>query len=92
MASTVSVSADEAQRNLSVLLAAVRSGAEVTIKEQDAPDVKLVRVEGNARVEEQTQEQRMAWLAELEKHWATVEPVVVGPWTREELYERDRWK
>jgi hypothetical protein len=23
----------------------------------------------------------------LEAHWATLTPIVVGPWTREELYE-----
>jgi hypothetical protein len=32
---------------------------------------------------------RLKALEALEAHWATLEPIVVGPWTREELYERD---
>jgi hypothetical protein len=32
---------------------------------------------------------RAAAMAKLEAHWATLEPIVVGPWTREELYQTD---
>ena len=31
---------------------------------------------------------RTAAMTKLEAHWATLKPIVVGPWTREELYQR----
>jgi prevent-host-death family protein len=36
-----------------------------------------------------SREERLAAVEELKRHWATQEHITIGPWTREELYERD---
>jgi len=36
-----------------------------------------------------TREQRLAALEKLKQRWATQQHITIGPWTREELYERD---
>ena len=36
-----------------------------------------------------TREERLAAVEEMKRHWATQKHITIGPWTREELYERD---
>ena len=85
MTKHMTVSATEANRSFSKLLRAVRAGQRVTILSHGEPVAEL----GPPSVEKDDREARMKALAELEAHWATLTPVVVGPWTRDELYERD---
>ena len=82
---TNSVTATEANRSFSKLLRAVRRGEKVDITLHGRKIAVLKPVDPEAP----TREQRLKALEKLKKHWATVEPVTVGPWTREELYERD---
>jgi len=85
MSNVLTMTATEAGRRFSKLLRLVENGARVRITSRgrtvaviDAPDA-----EDDGREAE-----RKAWDA-MEAHWATMEPVTVGPWTRAELYERD---
>ena len=82
----ITVTATEANRSLSRLLREVAQGKRVVITSHgrkiavmQAPDQP-----GPSR------EERLAALAKLQQRWATQEHITIGPWTREELYERDR--
>ena len=80
------VPAAEANRSFSKLLKAAREGKRITITSHGEPVAELIPAGESARSE---RERRLKVLAELEAHWATLEATVVGPWTSEELYERD---
>lgn len=82
------VPAAEANRSFSKLLRAAREGKRVTITSHGEPVAELIPAGEEAR-RAAKRAQRLAALAELQAHWATLEPQVIGPWTREELYERD---
>jgi prevent-host-death family protein len=84
---TITVPAAEANRRFSALLRAARNGTRVTITSHGEPVAQLVPVEG-WNISEEAQRKREVALEELRAQWALQEPVVVGPWTREELYER----
>jgi prevent-host-death family protein len=84
---TLTVPAAEANRRFSKLLRAAREGTRITITSHGQPVAELGPVENGA---EDTEHRRLRAAQDaLEAHWATLEPRVVGPWTREELYERD---
>ena len=82
------VPATEANRSFSKLLRAAREGRRVTITSHGEPVAELIPAGEEAR-EAAKRARRLEALEALEAHWAALEPVVVGPWTREELYERD---
>jgi prevent-host-death family protein len=79
------VTASEANRSFSKLLRAVGRGEKVEITSHGRKVAVLAPVEREAP----TREQRLEALEKLKKHWAEREFKVIGPWTREELYERD---
>jgi prevent-host-death family protein len=82
---TTSVTATEANRSFSKLLRAVERGENVEITSHGRKIAVLRPID----LEAPTREERLKALEKLKKHWATLEPITVGPWTRDELYERD---
>lgn len=82
------VSAAEANRQFSKLLRAAREGERITITSHGEPVAEIGPVGG--RDPEEARRERLRGAQEaLDAHWATVQPVVVGPWTRAELYKRE---
>ncbi len=81
----MTVSAAEANRSFSKLMRAAEEGIEVTITSRGKPKVKLVRVAEDEADREQLRQAFDRLLARLEKQ----EPTVIGPWTRDDLYDRD---
>ncbi len=86
--SQLTVSAAEANRSFSKLLRAAKAGARVTITSHGEPVAELGPISMESR-DIAEQERRRAALERLRDHWRTVVPAVVGPWLREDLYERD---
>jgi prevent-host-death family protein len=84
MNAPIRVSATEANRSLSRLLREVARGRRVEITSHG----RKVAVISPAD-EAPTREQRLAALERLKESWATQEHITIGPWTRDELYERD---
>jgi prevent-host-death family protein len=82
---TTTVTATEANRSFSKLLRAVERGERVEITSHG----RTVAVLAPAEMEVPSREQRLKALEKLKKRWATQPHVTIGPWTREELYERD---
>jgi prevent-host-death family protein len=83
----ITVTATEANRSLSRLLRQVAQGKRVEITSHGRAIARMVPIEPES--EEIRRTRKLAALAKLQEHWATVEPVTVGNWTREELYDRD---
>lgn len=86
MGHSLTMTATEANRKFSALLRAVEKGNDVTITSHGREVAIISKPDGTAKAE---QEKRLAALERLKAHWAVIEPVTVGPWTRDELYERD---
>jgi prevent-host-death family protein len=86
MSRSLTIPAAEANRSFSKLLRAVKDGARIVITSHGEPIAELGPV---SRSELTDAEQRRFEEAQarLEAHWATIEPRVVGPWTRDELYD-----
>lgn len=84
MTEHVTVTAAEANRAFSKLLRQAQQGTRVTITSHGKPVAQLGPIDGDAA----ELEKRLKALERLRERWAKTEPVVVGPWTREELYER----
>ncbi|HYD24238.1 MAG TPA: type II toxin-antitoxin system prevent-host-death family antitoxin [Croceibacterium sp.] len=82
---TSTVTATEANRSFSKLLRAVQRGEKVEITSHG----RKIAVLSPAELEGPSREQRLKALEKLKERWAKQEFVVIGPWTREELYERD---
>lgn len=85
---TKTVTATEANRSFSRLLREVERGERIEITSHG----RRVAVLEPARDEEDeraARKRRLAALEALKKRWATQKRVTVGPWTREDLYERD---
>lgn len=82
---TSTVTATEANRSFSKLLRAIQRGEKVEITSHGRKIAVLKPIDSQAP----TREERLKAFEELKRHWATLEPVTIGPWTREELYERD---
>src|SRR5205814_919160 len=78
------VPATEANRSFSKLLRAAREGKRVTITSHGEPVAELIPAGERAR-EVAEQARKDAALTALKSHWKTLEPKVIGPWTREEL-------
>ncbi|MBA3810132.1 MAG: type II toxin-antitoxin system prevent-host-death family antitoxin [Caulobacteraceae bacterium] len=85
---TLTIPAAEANRQFSKLLRAAREGARITITSHGQPVAQLGPVGGRQAEDAERKRVREAQAA-LEAHWATLTPMVVGPWTRAELYDRD---
>lgn len=85
MSDMLTVSASEANRSFSKLLREVEQGKQVTVTSHG----RRVAVISPPESDEVAREKKLKALAALQAHWATVEHVTVGPWTRDELYERD---
>lgn len=81
------VTASEANRSFSKLLRAVEQGERVEITSHGRKVAVLAPIEQQVP----SREQRLSALEKLKKRWANQEFKVVGPWTREELYEREPW-
>ena len=83
---TLTIPAAEANRQFSRLLRAVREGARVIITSHGEPVAQLgppdTQADEAARLNEA--------LAALESQWEQAGPIVVGAWTRDELYDRDQ--
>jgi prevent-host-death family protein len=82
------IPATEANRAFSKLLRAAREGRRVTITSHGEPVAELVPA-GEAAKAVVERARRDAAQQELLAHLRTVKPIVAGPWTREELFERD---
>ena len=81
----ITVSATEANRNFAKLLREVGRGVRITVTSHGRKVAVMAPVEQPGP----TREQRLAALEKLKETWATQEHITIGPWTREELYERD---
>lgn len=84
MGKHMTVSATEANRSFSKLLRAAQEGTHVTITSRGKPVVAIMGIDDEAEWVK-----RQEALAKMREHWAHVTPIVVGPWTRDDLYERD---
>lgn len=82
-----SVTASEANRSFSKLLRAVENGERVEITSHG----RKVAVLAPAEQEPLSREQRLEALKMLKKRLAEQDFKVIGPWTREEIYEREHW-
>ena len=81
----------EAQRDLPALLRRAAAGERITIVSDGRPVAQLGPAPVSpwrALTEEEKAQRRAAFEAVL-AHLNSVKPRVVGPWTREDLYERD---
>ena len=81
----ITVTATEANRSLSKLLREVAQGKRVVITSHG----RKIAVMQPPELPKPSREERLAALEKLQQRWATQEHVTIGPWTREELYERD---
>jgi len=86
---TLTVPAAEANRSFSKLLRAAREGARITITSHGEPVAELGPVGAGPTAEAAELERRNAARDALVKRLKSQTPMVVGPWTRQELYERD---
>ncbi|HEY9085899.1 MAG TPA: type II toxin-antitoxin system prevent-host-death family antitoxin [Candidatus Tyrphobacter sp.] len=78
-----SIAAAEANRRFSQVLRNVRQGRSYTVTSHGKPVARIVPVTGPDRVSARAKDALLAHLESL--------PVVdIGPWKRDELYERDR--
>jgi prevent-host-death family protein len=82
------VPAAEANRAFSKLLRAAREGKRITITSHGQPVAELIPAGEGAR-EAVERDRRGEAHRRLIEHLRAVKPIVVGPWTREDLYERD---
>ena len=87
MTKPLTVTATEANRSFAHLMRKVKQGACVEITSHGETFAEI-RPKQKAKDEERAR--RAEALAELEAHWATLTPVTIGPWTREELYDRHK--
>lgn len=86
---SLTVPAAEANRRFSKLLRAAREGARITITSHGEPVAELGPVGNGASAGTIEEQRRNAAHDALMAHLRSLTPMVVGPWTREELYERD---
>jgi prevent-host-death family protein len=86
MQEILTVTATEANRNFAQLMRKVKAGARVEITSHGEAFAEILP---KHQFNEEEHARRRAALAKLEAHWATITPSTIGPWTREELYERD---
>ena len=77
------VTAAEANRSFSKLLRAARNGQRITITSHGEPVAVLGPIVDDA---EKKARADAAW-ARMKERWAKTEPVTIGPWTREDIYD-----
>ena len=78
---SLSVPAAEANRRFSALLRAARDGASIIITSHGEP----VAMMGPVTPDRET----LSRIDDLVAHWASIEPVVIGSWRRDDLYDRE---
>jgi prevent-host-death family protein len=83
----LTVPAAEANRSFSKLLRAAREGARITITSHGEPVAELGPARNNQT--EDAEKLRLEAHDRLMRRLRSQAPMVVGPWTRQELYERD---
>lgn len=83
---TSSVTATEANRSLSRLLRAVQNGERVEITSHGRRIAAVVPIVEDKAA---SREKQLAALAALQKDWAEQPHITIGPWTRDDLYDRD---
>ena len=81
--SEMTVTAAEANRNFSRLLRGVREGQSYVVTAHGRPVAKLVPAEDDAA----TKDRKIAFEA-LMRRVKSQPAIDIGPWTRDELYER----
>ena len=79
---TLAISAADANREFSSVLREVRNGRTYTVTSHGRPVARIVPVSDADITRRQA---RRSLLARLE----STRPRAIGPWTRDELYERD---
>jgi prevent-host-death family protein len=84
MAISLTVTATEANRNFSRILREVALGKRVKITSHGREIAVVAPSESDVEID-----RRARAYAELKKHMSRVTPVTVGPWTRDDLNERD---
>ena len=78
------LTAAEANRSFSALLRRAAAGERVVITSHGRPVAEIGPVREDAAAKEAAKDRLLA-------HLDAQEPTVIGPWTREELYERKPW-
>jgi prevent-host-death family protein len=81
----ITVTATEANRNFAKLLREVGRGKRVTVTSHGNPVAEIIPKRDAAA----SREKQLAALAELKKEWAEQPHITIGPWTRDDLYDRD---
>jgi len=76
------IPAAEANRNFSRLLREVREGQSYVVTSHGRPVARIAPVDSSSK-------QREAAKAALLKRLRSQPPIDIGPWTRDELYDRD---
>jgi len=81
----ITVTATEANRNFAKLLREVARGKRITVTSHGTPVAEIVPKQDAAG----SREKRLAALAALKKEWAEQPHITIGPWTRDDLYDKD---
>lgn len=81
----ITVSATEANRNFAKLLREVGRGVRITVTSHGTPVAEI----SPTKDEVAARERRLSALAALQKDWAEQPHITIGPWTRDDLYDRD---
>jgi len=87
MSRDLTVPAAEANRSFSKLLRAVKGGARITITSHGQPIAELAPVSDHG-LDEAEQRRLADAQARLEARWAATDARTIGPWSRDELYDR----
>ena len=81
----ITVTATEANRSFSKLLREVARGRRITVTSHGNPVAEIIPRQDEAA----SREKRLAALAVLKKEWAEQPHITIGPWTRDDLHDRD---
>ncbi len=81
----ITVTATEANRSFSKLLREVARGRRITVTSHGNPVAEIVPRQDVV----ESREKRLAALAALKKEWAEQPHITIGPWTRDDLHDRD---
>jgi prevent-host-death family protein len=77
------ISAADANREFSRLLREVREGNSFTVTSHGKPVARLVPIERDTRSKEEA-------FRRLQERWRNQPALNAGPWTRDELYDREK--
>jgi antitoxin (DNA-binding transcriptional repressor) of toxin-antitoxin stability system len=81
------ITATEANQQLSRVLRDVAAGASYTVTSRGKPVAEIKAPDSSGDLDKAEKRKRMGAMIERMKQR---KPVIVGPWTRDELYERGR--